>query len=65
MKTLNFRLNLLTSILFCLFPADYQAANGCNLEYVAYEFFTQVFVLYEEEIAVISQSSANVSIKEP
>ncbi|TYI27784.1 hypothetical protein ES332_A05G200200v1 [Gossypium tomentosum] len=27
------------------------AANGCDLEYVAYEFFTQVFVLYEEEIA--------------
>ncbi|XP_012445186.1 vacuolar protein sorting-associated protein 35B isoform X1 [Gossypium raimondii] len=28
-----------------------EAANGCDLEYVAYEFFTQVFVLYEEEIA--------------
>ncbi|KAG4200021.1 hypothetical protein ERO13_A05G185100v2 [Gossypium hirsutum] len=28
-----------------------KAANGCDLEYVAYEFFTQVFVLYEEEIA--------------
>nr|KJB58075.1 hypothetical protein B456_009G193200 [Gossypium raimondii] len=42
-----------------------EAANGCDLEYVAYEFFTQVFVLYEEEIAVISESSANVSMKEP
>ncbi|KAA3488957.1 vacuolar protein sorting-associated protein 35B-like isoform X2 [Gossypium australe] len=28
-----------------------EAANGCDLEYVAYEFFTQAFVLYEEEIA--------------
>lgn len=35
-----------------LFP-DYQAANGCDIEHVAYEFFTQAFVLYEEEIAVI------------
>jgi len=31
----------------------YQAANDCDLEPVAYEFFTQAFVLYEEEIAVI------------
>ncbi|MBA0691531.1 hypothetical protein Goari_009153 [Gossypium aridum] len=30
-----------------------EAANGCDLEYVAYEFFTQVFVLYEEEIACL------------
>ncbi|XP_022769203.1 vacuolar protein sorting-associated protein 35B-like isoform X3 [Durio zibethinus] len=28
-----------------------EAANGCDLELVAYEFFTQAFVLYEEEIA--------------
>ncbi|KAA3467091.1 vacuolar protein sorting-associated protein 35B-like isoform X1 [Gossypium australe] len=28
-----------------------QAANGCDIEHVAYEFFTQAFVLYEEEIA--------------
>ncbi|XWS20931.1 hypothetical protein CRYUN_Cryun30bG0011700 [Craigia yunnanensis] len=28
-----------------------EAANDCDLEHVAYEFFTQVFVLYEEEIA--------------
>ncbi|XVE69703.1 hypothetical protein DITRI_Ditri10aG0012100 [Diplodiscus trichospermus] len=27
-----------------------EAANACDLENVAYEFFTQVFVLYEEEI---------------
>ena len=29
-----------------------QAAGVCNLEPVAYEFFTQAFVIYEEEIAV-------------
>lgn len=29
-----------------------QAANDCDLEPVAYEFFTQAFVLYEEEVAV-------------
>ncbi|GMJ07022.1 VPS35 homolog B [Hibiscus trionum] len=28
-----------------------EAANDCDLEHVAYEFFTQAFVLYEEEIA--------------
>ncbi|GMY28230.1 vacuolar protein sorting-associated protein 35B-like isoform X1 [Fagus crenata] len=28
-----------------------EAANDCSLEPVAYEFFTQAFVLYEEEIA--------------
>ncbi|XP_024039742.1 vacuolar protein sorting-associated protein 35B isoform X2 [Citrus clementina] len=28
-----------------------QAANDCDLEPVAYEFFTQAFMLYEEEIA--------------
>ncbi|PPD72791.1 hypothetical protein GOBAR_DD30308 [Gossypium barbadense] len=28
-----------------------EAANGYDIEYVAYEFFTQAFVLYEEEIA--------------
>ncbi|KAL6207567.1 hypothetical protein ACLB2K_018524 [Fragaria x ananassa] len=28
-----------------------EAANDCDLEPVAYEFFTQAFVLYEEEIA--------------
>ncbi|VFQ81941.1 unnamed protein product [Cuscuta campestris] len=27
------------------------AANDCDLEPVAYEFFTQAFVLYEEEVA--------------
>ena len=31
-----------------------QAANDCDLEHIAYEFFTQAFVLYEEEIAVSS-----------
>ncbi|KAE8057275.1 hypothetical protein FH972_013979 [Carpinus fangiana] len=28
-----------------------EAANDCDLEPVAYEFFTQAFVLYEEEVA--------------
>ena len=28
-----------------------EAANDCDLEPVAYEFFTQAFVIYEEEIA--------------
>ncbi|XP_039053272.1 vacuolar protein sorting-associated protein 35B-like isoform X5 [Hibiscus syriacus] len=28
-----------------------EAANCCDLEHLAYEFFTQAFVLYEEEIA--------------
>ncbi|XP_021668081.2 vacuolar protein sorting-associated protein 35B isoform X3 [Hevea brasiliensis] len=28
-----------------------EAANDCDLEPIAYEFFTQAFVLYEEEIA--------------
>ena len=32
---------------------DNQAASDCNLEPAAYEFFTQAFVLYEEEVAVI------------
>ena len=32
-----------------------QAANDCDLEPVAYEFFTQAFVLYEEEVAVTAQ----------
>ncbi len=39
--------------LFFFFSLDDQAANDCSLEPVAYEFFTQAFVLYEEEIAVI------------
>lgn len=41
-----------SELLVFLFLAD-QAANDCGLEPVAYEFFTQAFVLYEEEIAVI------------
>ncbi|CAM8972218.1 unnamed protein product [Rhodiola kirilowii] len=28
-----------------------QAANDCDLEPIAYDFFTQAFVLYEEEVA--------------
>ncbi|XP_028547378.1 vacuolar protein sorting-associated protein 35B-like, partial [Dendrobium catenatum] len=28
-----------------------EAANDCELEPVAYEFFTQAFILYEEEVA--------------
>lgn len=39
--------------LISLSSFDNQGANDCNLEPVAYEFFTQAFVLYEEEIAVI------------
>ncbi|XP_058725396.1 vacuolar protein sorting-associated protein 35B-like [Vicia villosa] len=35
-----------------------EAANDCDLEPVAYEFFTQAFVLYEEEI---SDSKAQVT----
>ena len=30
-----------------------QAASDCELEPLAYELFTQAFVLYEEEVAVI------------
>lgn len=30
----------------------FQAANDCDLEPVAYEFFTQAYILYEEEITV-------------
>ena len=29
-----------------------QAANDCDLEPLAYEFFTQAYILYEEEISV-------------
>lgn len=29
-----------------------KAANDCELEPVAYEFFTQAYILYEEEISV-------------
>ncbi|XP_072951157.1 vacuolar protein sorting-associated protein 35B-like isoform X2 [Typha angustifolia] len=35
-----------------------EAANDCDLEPVAYEFFTQAFILYEEEI---SDSKAQVT----
>lgn len=35
-------------------PPLLQAANDCDLEPVAYEFFTQAFVLYEEEVTVSS-----------
>jgi vacuolar protein sorting-associated protein 35 len=35
-----------------------EAAGDCGLEPVAYEFFTQAFVLYEEEI---SDSKAQVT----
>nr|CAD1841817.1 unnamed protein product [Ananas comosus var. bracteatus] len=34
-----------------LFLQCAEAANDCDLEPVAYEFFTQAFILYEEEIA--------------
>nr|KAJ0213545.1 hypothetical protein LSAT_V11C400209140 [Lactuca sativa] len=36
-----------------LYLQSVEAANSCDLERVAYEFFTQAFVLYEEEIALI------------
>lgn len=32
--------------------ASWQAAGNCGLEPVTYEFFTQAFLLYEEEISV-------------
>ncbi|GAB2219778.1 hypothetical protein Droror1_Dr00007415 [Drosera rotundifolia] len=34
-----------------LYLQSAEAANDCDLEPVAYEFFTQAFILYEEEIA--------------
>jgi len=39
---------------FLLFYDHNQAANDCDLEPVAYEFFTQAFILYEEEVVVIT-----------
>jgi vacuolar protein sorting-associated protein 35 len=33
-----------------------QAAGDCGLEPVAYEFFTQAFVLYEEEVSVSQEA---------
>uniref|UniRef100_A0A453M4A9 Vacuolar protein sorting-associated protein 35 n=1 Tax=Aegilops tauschii subsp. strangulata TaxID=200361 RepID=A0A453M4A9_AEGTS len=36
---------------YCVTAFLIQAANDCDLEPVAYEFFTQAFILYEEEIA--------------
>lgn len=30
----------------------FQASNDCDLEDVAYESFTQAFILYEEEVSV-------------
>lgn len=38
-----------------------QAANDCDLEPVAYEFFTQAYILYEEEISVSSILCAHVN----
>jgi hypothetical protein len=48
----NKLLTLSTLIPICLTTFLMQAANDCDLEPVAYEFFTQAFILYEEEIAV-------------
>lgn len=31
----------------------FQAASDCEIEPLAYELFTQAFVLYEEEVVVI------------
>ena len=42
--------NLSTLFIICFILA--QGANDCDLEPVAYEFFTQAFILYEEEVAV-------------
>ena len=38
--------------LTCLCIVDSQAADDSDLEPVAYEFFTQAYLLYEEEISV-------------
>jgi len=38
---------LISCFCFC-----FKAANDCDLEPVAYEFFTQAYILYEEEISV-------------
>lgn len=43
-------------VFYTSFLCDNQAANDCDLEPVAYEFFTQAFVLYEEEIAVLTDN---------
>ncbi|XP_022145309.1 vacuolar protein sorting-associated protein 35A [Momordica charantia] len=43
---------------FRLYLQCAEAANDCNLEPVAYEFFTQAYILYEEEI---SDSKAQVT----
>lgn len=37
---------------FSFLPFILKAANDCDLEPVAYEFFTQAYILYEEEISV-------------
>ena len=37
---------------FYSFSSIIQAANDCDLEPVAYEFFTQAFIIYEEDISV-------------
>lgn len=34
------------------FSYIHQAANKCDEEPIAYEFFTQAYILYEEEISV-------------
>ncbi|QHN84027.1 Vacuolar protein sorting-associated proteinB [Arachis hypogaea] len=39
-----------------------EAANDCDLEPVAYEFFTEAFVLYEEEIAVSFSKTIHFTI---
>ncbi|CAI0435156.1 unnamed protein product, partial [Linum tenue] len=38
-----------------LFLQCAEAANDCELEPIAYEFFTQAYVLYEEEIALLKK----------
>lgn len=50
------QISVLISVLNFFFVSFWiydQAASDCDLEPVAYEFFTQAFILYEEEIAVI------------
>lgn len=46
----------------CFYGFDYQAANDCDLEPVAYEFFTQAYILYEEEISVLANLSYTIEI---
>lgn len=54
--------NCFSDYFYTSFPCDNQAANDCDLEPVAYEFFTQAFVIYEEEIAVLTNRAIHFKI---